>query len=462
MRLALSRVTRSGTTIGRWRLTHRLGGGGNGEIWAVVDGFDNRARMRLVPEEAADRLGRFRDETRVLVRRPDTDGVLPIIDSGSSGQPPRELLWHVTPVATPIRAALGDDPDPVTVLRWVAEMAETLESLHRQDVHHRYIHPDSLFVFNGRAVVGDFGLAAYPEKDPRTRHGRKLAPIDYMAPELRESADLAAPGPADVYALAKTLWVLLTGQNVPCPGPFVTADPAVSLASRLSVERVEELDALLEAATRSDPDRRLTVEQFGRRLRACQQPVPTAPARATKPKRKPRTPSVTLEEVQVEAAPQPEPSVRTPRADRCFERLSIVHIETLHDLHRRLGNFVVGPASGPSQEAIELLQPAAGSFRVYSRSGSLRNAGTKRAEIYLAVAMSVATEDGPARALALAQVWHWREGISFPTTVIAGDYEFPMESAQEAVVFQTIRAQYEACYPAIMSRVSQILAREPS
>lgn len=457
----MSRVTRSGTTIGRWRLTHRLGRGSDGEVWAVVDGFDNRAAMKLLHEETADRLGHFRDEIRFLVRRPDTNGVLPVIDSGSSGSPPRELLWYVTPVGIPVRAALGEDPEPRTVLRWVADVADTLASLARQDVHHRHINPDNILLLNGRAVIGDFGLATYPERDPRTRNGRRLGPIDYLAPEMREGADLAAPAPADVYALAKTLWVLLTGQNVPCPGPHVASDPAVSLVERLDFERVEELDALLEGATRTDPASRVSLEQFSRQLRACLEPLPASSAEP-----QPKRPSVTLREVEREvkapAAPQPEHSARTQRADRCFDRLSIVHIETLHDLHRRLGTFVVGPASGPSQEAIDLLQPAPNSFRVYSRSGSLRNAGTKRAEIYLAVAMSVATEDSPARALALAQVWHWREGISFPTTVVAGDYEFPMESAQESVVFQTIRAQYEGVYPAIMSRVSQILAREPS
>jgi hypothetical protein len=32
----------------------------------------------------------------------------------------------------------------------------------------------------------------YPQKDPRTEHGRKLGPADHMAPEMRENADTAA------------------------------------------------------------------------------------------------------------------------------------------------------------------------------------------------------------------------------------------------------------------------------
>lgn len=66
-------------------------------------------------------------------------------------------------------------------------------------------------------MIGDFGLMTYPEKNPRTEHGRKLGPTDYMAPEMRQDADRADPGPADVWALGKTLWVLLTGQSLGPP-----------------------------------------------------------------------------------------------------------------------------------------------------------------------------------------------------------------------------------------------------
>jgi hypothetical protein len=38
-----------------------------------------------------------------------------------------------------------------------------------------------------------------------------------MAPEMRESPDTADAELADVYAIAKTLWVLLADNNLPSP-----------------------------------------------------------------------------------------------------------------------------------------------------------------------------------------------------------------------------------------------------
>ena len=102
----------------------------------------------------------------------------------------------------------------------IAEIAGTLATLAAEGVGHRDIKPDNLFRLGDQWVIGDFRLVTYPEKNPMTEHGRKLGPVDYMAPEMRQDADTAAPGPADVWALAKTLWVLLACSPSRFPGPI--------------------------------------------------------------------------------------------------------------------------------------------------------------------------------------------------------------------------------------------------
>jgi serine/threonine protein kinase len=97
-------------------------------------------------------------------------------------------------------------------------------------VHHRDIKPDNLYELEGTYLVGDFGLVTYPEKSPVTRHGRKLGPIDFMAPEMWGSADTADAEKADVWSLAKTMWVFLIGDPLPLPGPHRIDDEAYSLA----------------------------------------------------------------------------------------------------------------------------------------------------------------------------------------------------------------------------------------
>jgi serine/threonine protein kinase len=116
-----------------------------------------------------------------------------------------EPSWYVMPEAKTIRQALGSDPEPETVVAAMADTATTLEALAAEGVAHRDIKLDNLFELNGRWLIGDFGLVTYPEKIPLTEHDRKLGPTDYMAPEMREDADQADPGPADVWALAKTV-----------------------------------------------------------------------------------------------------------------------------------------------------------------------------------------------------------------------------------------------------------------
>jgi serine/threonine protein kinase len=245
---------RAGQRFGQWVTTGdaRLGGGGNGEVWAVRGDDGRTGAIKILHgrrgREGGYRLGRFKDEIGFLITHPDFPGILPLLDSRVSDDL-AERSWYVMPVATPIRQALGDDPKPQDVVAAVAEVAETLVSLAVEGVAHRDIKPDNLFRLDDRWVIGDFGLVTYPEKDPRTEHGRKLGPTDYMAPEMREDADKAAPGPADVWALAKTLWVLLTSEPLPLPGTHRAAEPAHALSGRITFTFASELDLLLESAT---------------------------------------------------------------------------------------------------------------------------------------------------------------------------------------------------------------------
>ena len=93
--------------------------------------------------------------------------------------------------------------------------------------------------------MGDFGLVTYPDKDPSYRARSPVGPIDYMAPEMRRDADKAKPGPADVWALAKTLWV----------SP-VLADWFPGAGKRTGLQRLPASPC--ESGSRSDSLRNLT------------------------------------------------------------------------------------------------------------------------------------------------------------------------------------------------------------
>jgi serine/threonine protein kinase len=100
----------------------------------------------------------------------------------------------------------------------VREYALTLAGLAAKGIGHRDLKPENLFRHEGRWVIGDFGLATYPGKEPITVGERRLGPLYFIAPEMLREPDVADAGPADVYSLAKTLWALASGQRYPPEG----------------------------------------------------------------------------------------------------------------------------------------------------------------------------------------------------------------------------------------------------
>lgn len=263
--------------VGRWDLVRMLGRGGNGDVWEGVDDIGDHAAVKILRRR--DRLPRFRQEIEFHRQFPALSGVLPMVDSALPDSLSK-MAWYAMPIATPVRTALGRDPQPRVVIEALGSVAATLARLSQSGIWHRDLKPDNLFERDGTWLLGDFGLVRYPRKEPLTEHGRRLGPVDYMAPEMREDADSAAPGPADVYSLAKTLWVLLAGTTLPLPGPHRSDDEAYALAVRLEYERAPELDRLLERATQHDPYRRIEMSEFSAELAACLETPPERRPRA--------------------------------------------------------------------------------------------------------------------------------------------------------------------------------------
>ncbi len=261
-------MSRKGDQFGRWTLVESLGGGGNGEVWCCRDADGAEAAIKLLRRDrrSRSRIGRFRDEIRFLLSAEGSDeGVLAVTDShlpDDEGADP----WFVMPLARTLPEALGPDPDLDSVVGALAEIAKTLARLHERGVGHRDLKPDNLFEKDGCWLVGDFGLVSYPDKDARTEHGRRLGAVDYLAPEMRSDADTADAGPADVYSLAKVLWVLATGRDLPLPGPHRADDPAYALATYIEAERLLYLDRLIERATTTGPAARPSMAEFADEL----------------------------------------------------------------------------------------------------------------------------------------------------------------------------------------------------
>ena len=92
----------------------------------------------------------------------------------------------------------------------IIEIGRTLEFLHAKDISHRDIKPDNIFFLDGGYVLGDFGLVHYPGCISCTQTESHLGAWSTMAPEMRRNPKTSDGKKADVYSLAKTLWILIT------------------------------------------------------------------------------------------------------------------------------------------------------------------------------------------------------------------------------------------------------------
>ena len=260
-----------GETIAGWELLEFINSGGNAVVWrARKDGKE--AALKILQKRhlrSGDRLTRFFDEVAVMRECQDVSGVLPLLDFYLPENPSAaDLPCYCTELAVPMPKVLDQKSSVDDTLAACLCIAEIVSELHAKNISHRDIKPENLFLLNDVWMVGDFGLASFPEKGEITPAGEKLGPLFYIAPEMLNNPNAADGKAADVYSLAKLLWKLLTGQTYPLPGPHSAAETISSVKLYVGDSRAGKLDRLIEAATHLDPKRRISAQDFANELRA--------------------------------------------------------------------------------------------------------------------------------------------------------------------------------------------------
>ena len=202
--------------------------------------------------------------------------------------------------------------DEARAVAWIDQVCDALVYLHSQvpPIIHRDIKPGNIKITpQGRVFLVDFGIAKIGEARERTRTGALGVTPGYSPPEQHGSGGTDAR--SDIYALAATLYTLLTGR-VPSDGVQRSIKAETLIPPRqLRPDLSPSLASAISAALNTTPtDRPQTIAAFRALLR--EQPKPVPPAHAPAIVQQPPREEVKLS--QSKPARLLEPAEETPRS----------------------------------------------------------------------------------------------------------------------------------------------------
>ncbi len=206
----------------KWRLDALVGVGGMAVVYSATHRNQNRVAIKmLLPELAGDPQvrGRFVREGYAAntIGHP---GALSVLDDDltEEGLPflVMELLDGETVEARWERS--GQRLELAEVLTIAAAVLDVLAAAHAKGVVHRDVKPENLFLLRGGGLkVLDFGIARVLEQArgrAETRAGMVMGTPAFMAPEQALAKWDEVDGRTDLWAVAATMFTLLSGQHV--------------------------------------------------------------------------------------------------------------------------------------------------------------------------------------------------------------------------------------------------------
>ena len=217
----------------RFELLGRLGDGGMGEVWLARDRVlgVRRAIKTLQPAMAAHARtrSRFLREARVMAALSHPHVVV-VHDYGENPHGVWIVMEYLPGGCLQSWLQRNGPMPPGMALHAIDGVLAALEAAHARGVVHRDVKPANVLVAeSGTVKVTDFGIAVMAGDPTLTRSGAPLGTLAYMAPEQRESAH-DVDGRADLYAVAGTLYTLLTADR---PSGLGTADRQEALLARV-------------------------------------------------------------------------------------------------------------------------------------------------------------------------------------------------------------------------------------
>lgn len=245
---------------GDWKIQKSISGGGNGAIWTAINSAGDEKVIKLLKKTHSTAKRRFLDEISIMIANKEHEGVVTILDHSDLTMS-TDILWYVMDRGILVQENLAR-AEPIEIVECIINVVETLVFLHSKGVSHRDLKPQNLLLIHGNYVIGDFGLVDYPLKEEGlTLSKNPLGPRWTIAPEMRNNPESSDGLKADVYSIAKTLWILLTGVQKGFEGQY-NPTGSIGLIHYQSSMYLNIIEDLLISATENDPDSRPNMNEF--------------------------------------------------------------------------------------------------------------------------------------------------------------------------------------------------------
>lgn len=217
-------TARAGKRLGRYVIEKELGRGGMGVVYLARD--ENLGRLVALKTTAVAGLGsaektrnqrrqRFIREVQALAQV-SHENVVHVYDAGEEDDP--DLGWllfysmqYVEGITLAQLVQAQGALDPGAAAAVCAQVAYGLGAGHLRGIVHRDVKPANIFLsHDGRALIGDFGIAKIEGSTQITRRDQLVGTPNYLAPEQILGDGVTAA--TDVFALGALFYVIVTNR----------------------------------------------------------------------------------------------------------------------------------------------------------------------------------------------------------------------------------------------------------
>lgn len=201
---------------GRYAVKRYLGQGGMAAVFLVYDNtFEDRRAIKVLNPSLVTRpaiQARFRTEAQAMARL-NHPNIVRVYDHGMEGITSYIVMDYLPHGSLQDHLEANGPLDREEALSMAIDLSKALEHAHEAGIIHRDVKPGNALLSPRGLLLTDFGLARVADlSDGSTRTRAVMGTPAYMSPEQRLSAKNATHH-TDIYALAATLFVMLTQKD---------------------------------------------------------------------------------------------------------------------------------------------------------------------------------------------------------------------------------------------------------